>query len=46
MYQQFAEGLRDEGIKVGTGEFAADMDVSLVNHGPVTIIIDSRDTKR
>ncbi len=28
--------------KVGTGEFAADMKVSLVNEGPVTIIIDSK----
>jgi D-tyrosyl-tRNA(Tyr) deacylase len=30
------------GKKIGTGEFRADMQVSLVNDGPVTIIIDSR----
>lgn len=30
------------GKKVGTGIFGAMMDVSLVNHGPVTIIIDSK----
>jgi D-tyrosyl-tRNA(Tyr) deacylase len=30
------------GKKIGTGEFQADMQVSLVNDGPVTIIIDSR----
>jgi len=30
------------GKKVGTGKFGADMEVSLVNDGPVTIIIDSK----
>lgn len=32
----------DFGKKIGTGEFQADMKVSLVNDGPVTIIIDSK----
>ena len=32
----------DLGKKVGTGEFGADMKVSLLNDGPVTIIIDSK----
>jgi D-tyrosyl-tRNA(Tyr) deacylase len=37
--QRLSEGL---GRTVGTGVFGADMKVSLVNDGPVTIIIDSR----
>ncbi|MFK5877867.1 MAG: D-aminoacyl-tRNA deacylase [Flavobacteriaceae bacterium] len=32
----------DLGKKVGTGEFGSDMKVSLINDGPVTIIIDSK----
>ena len=43
LYEKFIEGLEKElGIKIGTGEFGADMKVSLVNDGPVTILIDSR----
>jgi len=34
------QALRDLGARVGTGVFGADMKVSLVNDGPVTIIID------
>ena len=30
------------GKKVGTGKFGADMKVSLINDGPVTLIIDSK----
>ena len=43
MYQKFCEKLKAEGISVKTGQFGAMMDVELVNDGPVTIIIDSRD---
>ena len=43
MYQKFCEKLRDEGIPVQTGKFGAMMDVSLINDGPVTIILDSKD---
>ena len=43
MYQQFCEQLKAVGIPVYTGKFGAMMDVSLVNDGPVTIILDSRD---
>ena len=32
----------DLGKKIKTGEFGADMQVSLVNNGPVTILIDSK----
>ena len=43
MYQQFCEQLRTAGVPVQTGRFGAMMDVSLINDGPVTIILDSRD---
>ena len=43
MYQKFCEKLGAEGIPVQTGKFGAMMDVELVNDGPVTIILDSRD---
>ncbi|WP_301358847.1 D-aminoacyl-tRNA deacylase [Enterococcus spodopteracolus] len=42
LYEAFNEGLRQRGTTVETGEFGADMAVSLVNDGPVTIIIDSQ----
>ena len=38
-----ASGLAARGILALTGRFAAMMDVELVNDGPVTIILDSRD---
>lgn len=41
LYQDFIEKCENKGIKVKTGEFAAKMDVSLVNDGPVTFFIDS-----
>lgn len=40
-YHYFNEKLRSYGIEVQTGQFGADMDVALVNDGPVTIIYDS-----
>lgn len=43
LYENFVQRLRDQGAAVRTGEFAAMMDVSLVNDGPVTIWIDSRE---
>jgi len=43
LYEKFIEQLgRDIGKEVKTGEFGAMMDVELVNDGPVTIIIDSK----
>lgn len=42
LYEKFVEQLRNVyGFTVGTGEFAAHMQVSLVNNGPVTIILDT-----
>ncbi|PCI11204.1 MAG: D-tyrosyl-tRNA(Tyr) deacylase [Flavobacteriaceae bacterium] len=43
LYESFVKQLeKDLGKKVGTGTFGADMKVSLLNDGPVTIIIDSK----
>ncbi len=43
LYNDFVKALSDEsGRLVGTGEFGADMQVQLINDGPVTIIIDSK----
>ena len=43
LYEQFVETLRQESSRpVKTGEFGADMKVSLLNDGPVTILIDSK----
>lgn len=42
LYQQFCERLSTQlGKEVGTGEFGADMQVKLVNDGPVTICMDT-----
>lgn len=42
LYELFLDRLKPTGIPYITGEFGADMKVSLVNDGPVTIIIDSK----
>lgn len=43
LYERFVQHLeKDLGKNVGTGEFGADMQVQLINDGPVTIIIDSK----
>ncbi|AEB29832.1 D-tyrosyl-tRNA(Tyr) deacylase [Carnobacterium sp. 17-4] len=42
IYDAFNAQLRATGLTVQTGTFGADMQVSLVNDGPVTIIIDSK----
>ena len=42
LYEELNTNLRNEGFKVETGVFGADMDVALVNDGPVTILIDSK----
>jgi len=46
LYEYFTEELRKSGIsRVETGVFGADMKVSLINDGPVTIILDSKELK-
>lgn len=43
MYEKMIVALESElGKSIGTGEFGADMKVSLVNDGPVTIVMDSK----
>ena len=43
LYETFVKILSDDALtEVQTGEFGADMQVSLINDGPVTIIIDSK----
>jgi D-aminoacyl-tRNA deacylase len=41
LYLAFADALRVEGVAVATGMFGARMQVSLVNDGPVTIVLDT-----
>jgi len=41
LYRYFSDRLRSEGVRVENGEFGADMDVALVNQGPVTIWLDT-----
>jgi D-aminoacyl-tRNA deacylase len=43
VYEQFVARARQQGVRVATGKFRAHMDVSLVNDGPVTLVIDSAD---
>jgi len=42
LYRHFVEAVRARGVTVATGRFGAMMAVSLVNHGPVTLIVESR----
>lgn len=42
LYLEFCDCLRRLGVTVSTGRFRADMAVSLINDGPVTLLIDSR----
>lgn len=43
LYEYFNDAIRQKGIHVETGIFGADMKVSLLNDGPVTIILDSQE---
>lgn len=42
LYDEFIKTLSESGVEVKTGIFGADMKVSLINEGPVTILIDSK----
>jgi D-tyrosyl-tRNA(Tyr) deacylase len=42
LYEWFILKLRERGIPVQTGEFQAKMEVHLINDGPVTLLLDSR----
>lgn len=41
LYEKFIEEMKNLGIKISVGEYGADMDVELINDGPVTILLDS-----
>ncbi|WP_270851775.1 D-aminoacyl-tRNA deacylase [Fusobacterium varium] len=43
LYEKFLEKCRSFGIKTECGKFGADMKVELLNNGPVTMIIDTKD---
>ena len=43
LYLFFNDYLRKQGVEVGEGVFGADMKIDLLNDGPVTIIMDSRE---
>ena len=42
LYERFVEEIQATGIHTGTGVFQANMDVELVNRGPVTFVLDTR----
>ena len=42
LYEAFVNGVKRLGIPVATGRFGADMQVELVNDGPVTLIVDGK----
>ncbi len=44
LYERVGSELESMGIRVAYGEFGADMNVELVNQGPVTILLDSKRT--
>ena len=41
LFNDYVQALRERGLHVETGVFGADMQVELVNDGPVTLILDS-----
>ena len=40
LYEQFVRAVTERGVRVATGQFGADMQVSLVNDGPVTFLLE------
>lgn len=42
LYEYFVDKIRQKNIPVQTGKFGAMMEVSLINHGPVTLIVESK----
>ena len=46
LYEYFVQGMKNAGVRsVQTGRFGADMAVELLNDGPVTIILDSKELR-
>jgi len=46
LFDRLIDAVRLTGVPVQTGRFGADMKVSLVNDGPVTLLIDSRESRK
>ena len=47
LYEYFVERIKNEsGVRTVTGEFGADMKVSILNDGPVTIVLDTDELKK
>ncbi|WP_406019388.1 D-aminoacyl-tRNA deacylase [Kocuria rhizophila] len=46
LFEEFVRALRGRGIPVETGRFGAHMEVSLVNDGPMTVLVDSEELDR
>jgi D-tyrosyl-tRNA(Tyr) deacylase len=42
LYEKFIQKMKEQGVKTSSGKFGADMQVELVNDGPVTILLDSK----
>ncbi|MDD7794045.1 D-aminoacyl-tRNA deacylase [Clostridium sp. 'White wine YQ'] len=42
IYEKVVEAFKEEGIRVETGEFGADMEVEIINDGPVTLLLESK----
>ena len=45
LFEEFVTTLREEGVPTETGRFGADMKVALINDGPVTLWLDSKDPR-
>lgn len=43
LYEAFNQSLEMQGLGVATGQFGANMQITLINDGPVTIIMDSKE---
>lgn len=46
LYEKFLDTFRSFSVKTEAGEFGADMKVELLNDGPVTLVIDTKDLKK
>ena len=46
LYEYFVQIVREQVSRVATGQFQAMMKIELVNHGPVTMILDSKQNKK
>lgn len=42
LYEMFIKNMKEKNIETETGEFGGDMQVELINDGPVTILLDSK----